>query len=311
MTNPSAQFNFARSRLIDSRITFSRASTAYRNNQGGIMGSVAANVARLEHDPATLKSLGLLIEEQRTNYAQATEDIDNASYWTYANATRATNSTTAPDGTTTADTWTATAGSASTLLSTSNATGAGATVTNTFRIKKKDLDWIAIQCRAPNASHFARVFFNITTLAVGSNSQTGTQCVYVANSASVKELPNDWREISATFTTTVATTTGAGLNMASADGNVSSGISAGNGYYIWGVNNQVGAFPTSYIPATTAAVTRSADVATVTGSNFTGIYNALKMSMVAAFRGQATGTSVIWQMDDATANERITRCPAR
>jgi hypothetical protein len=42
--------------------------------------------------------------------------------------------------------------------------------------------------------------------------------------------------------------------------------------YIWGVQVEAGSFPTSYIPTTTAAVTRNADVASITGSNFSSWY---------------------------------------
>jgi hypothetical protein len=42
---------------------------------------------------------------------------------------------------------------------------------------------------------------------------------------------------------------------------------------------EAGAFPTSYIPTTTAALTRSADVCSITGSDFSGFYNASEGTM--------------------------------
>ena len=47
-----------------------------------------------------------------------------------------------------------------------------------------------------------------------------------------------------------------------------------SGIYLWGVQLEAGSFPTSYIPTTTAAVTRSADVCSISGSNFSSWYNA-------------------------------------
>jgi hypothetical protein len=71
------------------------------------------------------------------------------------------------------------------------------------------------------------------------------------------------------------------------------------GLFIWGAQLEAGAFPTSYIPTTTAAVTRSADVATITsiGSNV--------RSLFAQFRSPASGTRPVVSLDDNTANERI------
>lgn len=53
---------------LDSRITFTRASTATRYNSSGVLETVAVNQPRFDHDPVTLAPRGLLIEEGRTNH---------------------------------------------------------------------------------------------------------------------------------------------------------------------------------------------------------------------------------------------------
>jgi hypothetical protein len=46
---------------------------------------------------------------------------------------------------------------------------------------------------------------------------------------------------------------------------------------------EAGAFPTSYIPTTTEELTRSADVCSITGSDFSGFYNRVACTVVANF----------------------------
>ena len=57
-----------------------------------------------------------------------------------------------------------------------------------------------------------------------------------------------------------------------------------NGIYIWGAQLEVGSFPTSYIPTTTSTVTRTADNASITGSNFTDFYNPSEGTIVLSAR---------------------------
>ncbi|MCO6981866.1 phage head spike fiber domain-containing protein, partial [Pseudomonas aeruginosa] len=64
--------------------------------------TAAANVARFDHNPITGESLGLLIEEQRTNLLNWSQEFN--SWPINLNTAVAANTTVAPDGTITGDT---------------------------------------------------------------------------------------------------------------------------------------------------------------------------------------------------------------
>ena len=64
---PSLDIRFAFAKKLDPRITFTRGGPGTRVNESGLIEVVPANVPRFDHDPITGQSLGLLIEESRTN----------------------------------------------------------------------------------------------------------------------------------------------------------------------------------------------------------------------------------------------------
>jgi hypothetical protein len=70
--SPSLNLNFARSKTLDPRITFTRTSSATRVNGQGLIEVVPTNAPRFDHsyDPVsgTVRSLGLLVEEARSNF---------------------------------------------------------------------------------------------------------------------------------------------------------------------------------------------------------------------------------------------------
>jgi hypothetical protein len=82
--------------------------------------------------------------------------------------------------------------------------------------------------------------------------------------------------------------------------------SANDEIYIYGFQLEAGASLTSYIPTTAAAVTRNADVATITGTNFSDWWQAgLGGATVQALPSTVSGIRPLIQFDDGTANEII------
>jgi hypothetical protein len=57
-----------------------------------------------------------------------------------------------------------------------------------------------------------------------------------------------------------------------------------NGVYIWGAQFEAGAFATSYIPTVAAQVTRNADAASMTGTNFSSWYSAPEGTVYTEFQ---------------------------
>ena len=70
---PTLNLNFAQSKILDPRITFTRTSTATYVDEDGFIKTADNDVARFDHDPVTGECLGLLIEEGRTNYFHGTQ----------------------------------------------------------------------------------------------------------------------------------------------------------------------------------------------------------------------------------------------
>ena len=96
-----------------------RATSATYFDSAGVLQTAGSNVARFDHDPITLESLGLFVEEARTNLCLWSRDFTNAA-WVKTTMTAAKDET-GEDGV---------ANSASSLL----ATDANATALQTFTI---------------------------------------------------------------------------------------------------------------------------------------------------------------------------------
>jgi hypothetical protein len=267
VARPTLNLAFAHSRTVDPRVTFTRASAATRFSARGLIETVASGAPRIDYDPVSLACRGLLIEEQRTNLLAYSQDFDNGA-WNKTRATVAANATTAPDGTITADKLVedSSANTSHYLFSTFSASAQ----TYTFSVYLKDAgrSWAKLVLSTGSSG----AMFNLATGAKGVVSDGYTSDITPAG--------NGWYRCSVTTTATAATWY-AEVDIGEADNDIGYTGGGTSGIYIWGAQLEAGAFPTSYIPTTASQVTRAADVATMTGANFSSWYRQDEGSFVA------------------------------
>lgn len=121
-------------------------------------------------------------------------------------------------------------------------------------------------------------------LKAGTRSTVSLYCTANSSTPNVScSLTSEWQRFTLTFTANQA-----GSVLIGGGGSFSSGD-----LYAWGGQLEAGAFATSYIPTTTTALTRNADVATMTGTNFSDWYNQSEGAFVLqAARYVGTGGSM-------------------
>jgi hypothetical protein len=240
---------------------------------------------RFDYDPVTLAPKGLLIEEARTNLLLQSETFDNAS-WAKFNATVTANATLSPDGTTNADKLIATNGGSNAGCSQIPTLAASTAYTETVFAKKGEWNWVALETRGEAADDLL-AWFNLNTGVVGT--------VNVGATATITNFGNGWYRCSLTRTTGATTTSPrARVYATNADAVLSTGDGT-SGIFIYGAQLEAGSFATSYIPTVASQVTRNADVATMTGTNFSSWYNQSEGTFV-------VGATVPTDVDGASGN---------
>ena len=274
---PSLKLDFANARALDPRITFTRASTATYVGRDGLIKYAGDDEARFDHDPATGESLGLLIEESRTNILKGTSNFTSG-YWTIG-GTRSTQGSNqlAPDGTLSAfsNAYNGTSGDANIYYSDAgnNAGGEAPTANSTVYT-------LSVFAKVPSGNNYiqgiyVRTFnpnnsaiFNLKTgTIIGTNEGTTTN--------RMEAYPNGWYRCSITFTSGTDGNQGVQFYLTNSSNGTALNDPSANGeaLYYWAPQLEAGSFPTSYVPTSGAAAARAADNASITGESFSNFYN--------------------------------------
>ena len=287
---PSLDLRFAENKsLVDavtgaSLITFTRASSGTFVDSAGVLQTAATDEPRFDHNPTTGESLGLLVEEQRTNLAIYSEDPTQwtASACSLGSPTRLNRY---GDGNVSSFLADGTASAHRIARAVSGSVTANALYSFSFLVaKSSNSDTRLITARLRTAVGGQAVSINVSDDGAASSYSFRSSVPFGAsppaaitsNEMFVSVASDGWTRI-----TLVTAASNANTTLSQWD--ISFGPSAAGIELIAGTANtllfvdqvqiEAGAFPTSYIPTTTAAATRSADVASITGSAFSGWYS--------------------------------------
>lgn len=258
---------------LDSRFTFSRASTSGSGsttyiNSGGLVTTATTNEPRFDYDPTTLAARGLLIEGSSANLLCWSEAFDTTGgtinwNWSALNVTRGTITLTDPRG----------ASSTVIKIQETSATGihaplivpsASSSTSYTASVFAKAAERSYLQL-FDNGGSSANAMVNLSSGAIVSESTAGITVVTA--------MPNGWYRIAMRLTTGVSQTSVNFQLRLSTDGSTTSYAgTTGSGIYIWGAQLEVGSGASSYIGTGASTATRATDVMYMDGSNFAAVF---------------------------------------
>ena len=259
---PTLNLNFAGSKVLDPRITFSRSSVGTYMDANGLVATASTDSPRFDHRYVNgeVESLGLLVEEQRTNVLE--QSVATTSNWTgsTSNTTYSNLSLNAlgifPGVEVTSTTGAAwhrrTTGSNVPFVS-------GTEYAITFYYREGTSGYARLQFRYNSQESYVQ------------GPADGSSWYIQQNIGSITNVTTTLMDGQSTYKTSYIFTpnfTG------DADMGIGIGIaSAGTTVIALGGQVEAGAFPTSYIPTSAGISTRGADNVSMTGTNFSDWYN--------------------------------------
>ena len=255
---------------------FTRATTATFVNYAELITSSASGFARLD-TPSGGGCPHILSEPNRTNIALRSQEIDNAT-WVKTNGGTGSapvvtaNDIVSPDGVQNAEK----------VVFDLNGGTSGSDYSYLSQTYTQTADTYSLSCYLKGASGGEKIFLDFDS----------------ANS-NIVTLTTDW--VRYTFTKAV-TNTGSKTLRVGTRGSVATDDNPT--IYMWGCQLEVGAYPTSYIPTTSATVTRNSDIFTRTGiSSLINSAEGVLYVEIAALDDDQTGRKI--SLNDGTINNSV------
>lgn len=308
---PALDLQFANNQsLVDvvsknNLVTFTRASTGTYVDSTGTIQTAAVNTPRFTYDPVTGSSLGLLVEEQRTNSIRNNTMVG------------------------------AVAGTPGTLPTNWGVSGLGTLTQQVVGTGTSNgISYVDIRLNGTTSTTQAQIRFDSSTAVAGLNGQTFTFSTWISNisgsTSNISAISTSanlydssavyisslvlagWpAALSSTFTRFSGTGTIAQATAAYIQPQIylsfASGVAIDITLRIGLPQLEQGAFATSVIPTTTAAATRNADVASITGTAFSSWYRQDEGTVFADTNNAGTSTAFCFSIHDGTQNNRLTQ----
>ena len=223
--------------IQDAQLEQGLAATDYiETTTAAVQKGILENLPRIDYSGGA-SCPSLLLEPQRTNYYTNSEYFSGAG-WTIGRGVLTYNDAISPEGLSNAVKWQVTSDTGAHYLRQSRTSSD--TWSISIFVKKGNYRYVGLRCAASNAA------FDL---------DTGT---FSSGSGYVEPLDNGWYRIGLTETGN-GTFQYYGVYYANSDATERNDATGNEYYHIYGAQQELGSYPTSYIPAYGSSVTRSAD----------------------------------------------------
>ena len=268
---------------------FSRASTKTTVNRSGLIEEVATGVASIDFQDNVKGSL--LLEPQSTNLITYSEDLRGAD-WATIRASIIPNQSTSPSGDSNADKFNEdTSLNTHLIWNADKSVSIGDIITYSCYAKKGERDWVLL--RDSQAGYFS-CYFDLDNGVIGTPSGVVTPTML--------SVGNGWYRCSITYTSTTNISRGRMYISPSDLGELYQGDGV-SGLYIWGTQQEVLPYATSYIPTNGSAVTRVKDVANNFGDVNT--FNSAEGTLFVECSGFTDSAARLISLSDGTNTNRM------
>ena len=255
-----------------------------RQTTTSVVSGITNDLPRLDYS-GDASCPSLLLEPSRQNFELHSEYLNAASV--KDNVTITSNATTSPEGVVNASSLVdnATSGIHRFYSVPSTTAASGATMTHSIFAKANGHSWFQLSSGGQTNDQWAN--FDLTNGVIGNSSASAN--------AKIQPMGNDWYRCIINSTTSASSALVATLPTLTNDTDVAtrspSYIGSGNGVFVYGLQCELGSYPTSLIPCYGTSATRTADdcyrnpqalLGATTGSWFADIQD---------FRFQITGTT--------------------
>jgi hypothetical protein len=281
--------------LAQPGVDVTRVGVATFVGSNGFIQSASVDTQRLDWSRGIP---GLLVEESRTNVATFSDSLFLTG-WSSVNSTRLATTVLYPAG--------LSGGSSLTDNATNDRhiafktfTSVAATYCQSMYFAKGTLRYVQLQLSGP-----ANNYGVIADLEEGVITDTHTSNSAPSAFHGIEDAGNGWWRVWCGLTITAGTsfiviaTSNSATPAYTASGNPTY-VGTGQLIYAYGAQVEIGASPTSYIPTEATAVTRNADVATMTGTNFDW-FNPTEGTFKSKFQSNSTATFFALTASDGTS----------
>jgi hypothetical protein len=248
-------------------LTFTRASSGSRINSNGVLEFVNNNIPRLTYSGSSCPQF--LFEPTRINYILQSNNFSGSFGWVTASLSLTASQTNELTGLNDATRLNAFGASNNLQRFISTTISSGSRITNTVFFKN------SLNNPTPTLSIVISDGFNGSGI-INFTVNNASMPVFLSSASSgdlsqpfcrptydIIPAGNSWYRIATSFTLTTASTPSVITQFNPLAGGVR--ISSSTSCFVYGAQLEVGNYPTSYIPTTTATVTRAADASGGTG----------------------------------------------